>query len=466
MEKNMSESNNNKPYQIVVKLSSDYYHAYVTILAENTNFRVSKEEIIKALADKKVTFGLNPQAIESIIQNPMDAENVEVATGIEHEHGVDSRIIFEVDTTTEFKAQEKEDGTIDFKNTNFIQSVKKGDVLARKTEATPGKTGTTVTGMNIKAKDGKLGNFKFGKNVELSEDEMSIVATCDGTIKMSGVKVSVVEVLEIFTDVGVKTGNISFSGRIIIRGNVTSGYKVETQDSIEIYGVVESAEILAGGDIIISGGVQGNDDCLIRAGGEIKSNYFNNCKVVAGGDITTDSMMHCEVVCDESIIAKGRKGLILGGEYIARHYVTAKTIGTEIGTITKLQLGITNEIMLEFQDLAAKIKDYKANVSKLKKAYDILKKQKQVKTDDPKINEMFKTTEASLNDYNTKLKTAMVDFKNINELIEKLKDVYVKAETIYPGVRVKIGNSHYSVKSEVARAKIIKDHGEIVLTSY
>lgn len=79
---------------------------------------------------------------------------------------------------------------------------------------------------------------------------------------------------------------------------------------------------------------------------------------------------------------------------------------------------------------------------------------------------MYETTKASLDDYNVKLKTTMVDFKNINELIENLKGVFVKAETVYPGVRIKIGNSHYSVKSETSMAKIIKDHGEIILTTY
>lgn len=461
----MSEATK-KPYKLYVKISSDYYHAFITVDADHYDFRLTKEEIIETLKVKKVTFGLNPNAIDFIIKNPEKAENVEVATGIMHEHGVDSKIIYEVETSTDLKPKEHDDGTVDFKDTNYVTTVRKGDVLARKTPATPGKNGTTVTGMNIKAKDGKLANFKFGKNITQSEDQMTITASCDGTIRMDGIKISIIEVLEIFSDVGIKTGNVSFSGRIVIRGNVTSGFKVETQDSIEIYGVVESAEILAGKDIIISGGVQGNDDCLIRAGGDIKSNYFNNCKVISGGSIVTDSMMHCDVVADDSITAKGRKGLILGGSYISRHHIVAKTIGTDIGTITKLQLGITNEIMTEFQDLAAKIKDYKGNISKLKKAVDILTKQKKVKPDDEKIQEMYKSSKASLDNYNMNLKTAMVDFKHINELIEQLKDVYVKSETIHPGVRVKIGNSHYNVKTEVVRAKIIKDHGDILLTSY
>jgi uncharacterized protein (DUF342 family) len=176
--------------------------------------------------------------------------------------------------------------------------------------------------------------------------------------------------------------------------------------------------------------------------------------------------MHSEIVCDDSISAQGRKGLILGGSCISRHHIIAKTIGTEIGTITKLQLGITNEIMTEFQELAEKVKDYKSNVNKLKKAVDILTKQKKVKPDDEKINEMYVSSQAALKDYSDKLKVAMADFKRVNELIEQLRDVYVKGETIHTGVRVKIGNSHYNVKSQVSMAKIIKDHGEIILSSY
>lgn len=461
----MSERNN-KPYQIFVKLSSDYYHAFVTIEADDFNFRIAKEEIIKALNDRKVIFGIKQNVIDFIVENPDKVNSLEVATGIEHEHGSNASIVYDVDLANDLKPTQKEDGKVDFKDTNFVQSVKKGVVLAHMIPSTEGKPGTTVTGMSIRAKDGKPANFKYGSNVTLAEDGLSITADCDGTIKKNGDKISVIEVLEVFSDVGVKTGNIQFSGRIVIKGNVTNGYEVVSGDTIEITGVVESATLKADGDIIINGGVQGNDDCLIEAKGEVKANYFNNCKVIAGGNITADSLMHCDATSDESIIVQGKKGLLLGGEYAARHAIVAQTIGTDIGTITKLQLGLTNEIMVNFQTLAADIKDYKGNVSKLKKALDILKKQKKAKPDDLKISTMYETTCASYEDYNTKLSSALIDFKDINELIERLKDVYVKANTVYPGVRVRIGNSHYSVKSATYQAKIVKDHGEIVMESF
>lgn len=462
----MTENVIEKSYRIIIKLSSDYYHAFITVDADEYNFSLTKQEIIDELKLKKVTFGINPNVIEQVIANPENVEHLEIATGIIHEHGLDSKLIYKIDTNQDLKPSENADGTVDFKNMNFAQSVNKGDILVEKTPIIVGKNGTTVTGMNIKARDGKILNFKFGKNVALSEDEMSIHSTVDGTLKLEGIKVSVVEILEIFTDVGVKTGNISFTGKVIIRGNVTNGFKVETPDDIEINGVVESADIIAGGNILINGGVQGNDNSLIKSNGDIKSNYFNNCKVIANGSIHADSIMHSEIICDETINVTGKKGLIMGGSCTARHYIIAKTVGSEMGTITKFQLGITNEIMNNFQELAVKIKDYKDNISKLKKAFDILKKQKTIKPDDQKISDLFTNTQSSLIDYTDKLKVTMNEFKEVNELIEKLKDVYLKADTIYPGVRVKIGNSHYNVKNDLIRTKITKAHGEVILKDY
>ena len=461
----INENFEKNDYHIIVKMSSNYYSAFITIDASDYNMKLTKEELVSALNNKKIVYGIDSSALQSIIDNPESAEKVLVASGINHEHGSDS-VITNNFSSESIKPKLKADGTVDFKNTNFVHPIRKGEVIATKSEITSGVSGITVTGMTIKARDGKQINFKFGKNVELSEDEMSIIASIDGSLKFEDSKISIVEVLVINSDVGIKTGNISFSGKIIINGTVTSGFKVETKDSIEINGVVESAEILADDDILINGGVQGNDDCLIKAGGDIKGTYFNNCKIVAGGNINADSIMHSDVICDETITVRGKKGLITGGTYVARHHIVANVIGSEIGTITKLQLGITNEIMDEFQELAGKVKEYKMSISKLKKAFEILKKQKKVRPNDKKIGELYDSTQMSIMDYSEKLKNVMTDFVKINDLIEKLRDVYAKAEMIHPGVRVKIGNSHYNIKTDLLMVKITKNHGEIVLVSF
>ncbi len=58
-------------------------------------------------------------------------------------------------------------------------------------------------------------------------------------------------------DVGVETGNINFTGKVIVSGNVMSGYEIISNEDIEINGIVECATLKSKGDITIRQGVQG-----------------------------------------------------------------------------------------------------------------------------------------------------------------------------------------------------------------
>jgi len=467
----MSEENNVKKdaqekYEIHVKLSGDYYEAFISIESHDyDSVKLTEAELIEALKTKNVTFGIDYKGLADIIENPRHASDILVAKGVRHENGVDGKITYHVDIDSKTKPKELDDGTVDFKDIDFVHSVNKGQVLASRTSPTEGKKGTTVTNRTIMAKMGKIVNFKFGKNVELSDDEVSISSSTDGTINFDGEKISIIEVLEVRGDVGVKTGNIKFSGKVMVFGNVTTGYIVESDDDIEITGIVESAELYAEGSIVINGGVQGNDNCIIKAGGSIKCNYLNNCKVTVGKEITTNSIMHCEIVCDDSIYSRGKKGLIIGGDIVVRHHIFAKTIGSDMGTITKLRLGINSEIMEEFQDSMAKVKELKESIKKIDQALNLLKKQHGAVPDKPEIKAILDKTRTTKVEFNNELVVANKVLREVSELIESLRDSKIEATSIYPGVKIKIGNSYYNVKDHLEHVCVQKDRGEIIVTT-
>jgi len=73
-----------------------------------------------------------------------------------------------------------------------------------------------------------------GKNVEISEDGQSLIAGIDGQVNYIDGKVSVFANYEVPADVDNSTGNISFVGNVIIRGNVLSGFTVEAGGSVEV----------------------------------------------------------------------------------------------------------------------------------------------------------------------------------------------------------------------------------------
>ena len=56
--------------------------------------------------------------------------------------------------------------------------------------------------------------------------------------------------------------------------------------------------------------------------------------------------------------------------------------------------------------------------------------------------------------------------KMLNELVNNIRGAQLKAKTIYPGTRVKIGSSSYYVKNSLSHAIITKDKGEIVALGF
>lgn len=451
-----------RPFDFELRLSNDYYEAYLTIqIYENVDFKVSPEEIIDFLKSKNVIFGIDLDAIDTICQNPKLANGILIAKGIPHVHGENGEITFYVEHGNTTKPTMLANGKVDFKNLNIVHIAKQGDILAEKTEPTEGNAGTTVTGKIIKQKPGKAINFKIGKNVSVSEDGLKIFATANGTIKIDDDKISIIEVLEIKGDVGVKTGNIAFIGKVIVFGNVTTGYEIECEE-LEINGLVESANLKCAGNLTISIGVQGNDAANIECGGNLKAQILNNCHLKVKGDIQCDTIMHSVVICDGEIRAAGRKGLIVGGDISARKAIRANTIGSEMGTMTNIKLGMDSNLLDQYKSIVEQMKEAKDQCTKLDQVVRLLTKNSQADPNNSdmrdNLNKMIPARDQSyqvLNDVNEQ-------HNRMLELMNQLGDSFVAATLLYPGVKIKIGNSFYNVKNELKNIKLVRESGQIV----
>lgn len=470
----MSENNNNnvgieanldEKYSSKVVISSDYYEAHLTLDMHSKTYKISQEEIIEILKDRNVVFGIDYDAISQIVDDPNNCFGVRVAKGIKHITGKDGELEYFVKQEEDVKPALLENGRVDFKHLNFVQRINKGDVLAQRTVPTEGKNGTTVTGKIIKARPGKIANFKYGKNVEMSEDELQLISMVEGTVQFLDDKIEVIQVLNIDGDVGVKTGNIEFSGKVVVNGNITSGYSVECEGDLEINGIVEAAKLKTKGNLFISVGIQGNDLAEIECEGDMICGFMNNCKVEVSGNIESSSIMHSELVCDGVLKALGKKGLIVGGSLQIRREIEAKVIGSEMGTITYLKLGIDSKIMDEYNYLATELKEHKVGVKKLDQALAILKKQTEADPTNAGIKAMYDKTRISRGEYQKEYAEMMFRFKEVNETISQLQGSKVSAQEVYLGTKVKIGNSFYNVKAKLDRVIMRKEAGEIIVTS-
>ena len=63
--------------------------------------------------------------------------------------------------------------------------------------------------------------------------------------------------------VNIKSGNVTFLGTVIVNGNVEDGYNVKASGNIEVNGAVGASRLESDGDIIVSQGIVGRDECDI-----------------------------------------------------------------------------------------------------------------------------------------------------------------------------------------------------------
>ncbi len=231
-------------------------------------------------------------------------------------------------------------GRVDYHQVKTVQTVNKGDIIAKKSTCTPGEDGIDVQGQMIKATPGVDKPIKLGKNVAWDEESQNIIATEGGKPTLSSNILSVLPIHEIRSDVNFHTGNIIFRGNVVIYGNVESGFKVNAEGDIVILGNVDAAEIICGGKLSIKGRVFGNDKGVIRCADDFFAKEIEHVTLVCNKNITIhDAIMHSNVTAEGKVTVETGRGWIVGGVVRAGEEISARRIGSKVGTITIVELG-------------------------------------------------------------------------------------------------------------------------------
>ncbi|MDF2723478.1 MAG: hypothetical protein K0Q59_3153 [Paenibacillus sp.] len=151
-------------------------------------------------------------------------------------------------------------GFVDFRNHLQIPSVNKGERIAKKIPMVDGIPGYDVYGNVILPTPPKDVLVVVKANVELTP-EGEIIAKKEGRPRITGNRIKTFDISTSYVvsgDVDIETGNIVFSGDIIIYGNVSDSMIVESLGNVYVYGSVFNATITATGSIHVRGNVLGS----------------------------------------------------------------------------------------------------------------------------------------------------------------------------------------------------------------
>ena len=133
-----------------------------------------------------------------------------------------------------------------------------------------------------------------------------------------------------------------------MRGNVSSNFEIRAGGNVIISGVVEGACIEAGGNIIIARGMNGMAKGILKAGGNIVAKFLENATVSAGGYVNTESILHSNVTASTEIQVTGKRGFITGGHVRAGQRIEVKTLGATLGAPTVVEVGVDPEKKAEY----------------------------------------------------------------------------------------------------------------------
>lgn len=420
-------------------ITPDNMRAYVRFYAPSIGGELmNADELINDLEIRGIKHGILTDVIRKIFAKRRDyGKDFLVAQGTEPVHGTDAYIKYYFNTDKKAKPSLKEDGSVDFFQLNVVQHCEKGDVLARLIPENPGEYGMSLLGQRLKPRDVRKASLKYGNNIEISEDNTTLISTVSGHVELIEDSVFVSDVL-IVENVDNATGNIDYEGSVQVNGNVCTNFQVKAKGDIEVKGVVEGAVLEAGENIIIARGVNGMGKGSLKAGGNIISKFLQSVTAQADGYIASESVLHSRLMSKTEILIDGKKGFISGGSASAVKSVNVKTLGSPMGGDTIVEVGVDPSLTVRIQELQEQIEKEHNEIQSIQQILISTKK---------KIAQGVKMSPEQLKYVQTLVEANQEKTKIVTENVEELERIQsqlkgnaganvIVRDTVHPGTRI------------------------------
>lgn len=451
-------------YQLTV--SEDGMEAYVRFVPPSgSGGRLTLDDFMSDMKYSNIIFGLETEVLRTHFSTAgMYCTDILVAKGQKPVQGEDARIEYCFDTDMHRRPAQREDGSVDYFHITTINQCRKGDLLAQIIPEKHGTAGHDIYGKEIKPREVHKAYLKYGRNMELSEDKLSLISLVDGHVSLVDGQVFVSDVYKV-KGVDVSTGNLDFEGSIQVDGDVAENFEVKAGGNVVVNGLVEGARIIAGGSIIISKGMNGMQKGYLKAGGDIVVKYLENVRAVSGGYLQAEAIMHSKVSAGGEVYVDGRKGLIVGGHVQAGVKLTAKNIGAGMGATTILEVGVNPLIKTQYSRMQKAMEDHNKTISNAEVILDNFKEKisqgHQYDADQFKymksVRELLEEKRAESEQMKQRMERllAMMEVQKTAELVVN--------NQIHPGTTIIIGDASRTLQSSFHYCKFVREKGEVTM---
>lgn len=445
-----------------LKVDEDEMAAWLYLTPPQEPDGYKKSDLIDYLQRHGVVEGLHQSNLSAMVKKKVYNREILVAVGREIQDGANGYFEYLFSPEEYGTPKVREDGSVDYTNISALQNVRAGEKVAIYHKAVQAVDGCTVKGNVLKG--ALYHDLPPMRGRGIRREEENYYAQNDGKIELKDGRVDIQNVHEISGDVDMIIGKVEFFGDIIIYGNVEEGVVIRAGRNIEIHGSTSLANLYAGGDIILSRGIQGGNKSKISARGNIFADFIEHTTVEAGGMVQANIIMNSNVSAKDKVIATGKKGAIIGGYVHAVKGVEAVSVGNDVELRTIVHCGYeaqTHERMLAIRKKETQIKE---KISELVETMSEALREKRMRG-----SSTSEATEKKLVEWNklkdqyfAELDKVENDKTSLEELVEESRGSQIKIDgNVFRGVVICINAEQMFVERNTCYMKYIADKGVI-----
>ena len=350
-----------------VRITEDDRQAWLYLMPKEDGNGYTKDELLGILHEHDVVSGINEDNLIAMSKKKVYEREIKVAEFKDSVPGKDGyyEYFFDINSSTK-RPTIREDGSVDYQSMNMVNNVKEGELLALYHPPIDGVPGKDVRGFEIPVEQVKNLPPLQGKGLMRdTENENVYRAAYEGKVEYQDGKVNLNKIHQISGDVDQIIGKVEFFGDVLISGNVEAGTVIRAGKSLTIEGTVEAATLVAGGDIILKRGIQGNQKAQIACKGTLFADFIEHTQVKAGGNVEANIILNSHIEAEGKVILTGKKGTLIGGNVHGTKGIDCKELGNDVEVKTIVHAGCLPEVLTAQRKLMKEEEDLKEALDSL-----------------------------------------------------------------------------------------------------
>ncbi len=352
---------------------------------------------------------------------------------------------------------DEENDAVDFWAKLDNRSVEADEQLLVMHPAINGEAGLNVFGNKIPVDKPEKVRVRCGKGVRETGTDAGIKtfhAEIAGRVRFTDNTLAVDDVYIIKGNVNLETGNINHTGTLQIEGDVELGALIEADGDIIIKGMLEPANVRAGGSLTVNGGIVGSEETNITVGGELQAKYIKEATIRVESHITVvNEINHCDIETRGKVDAS--RGRIAGGRMIARMGITVGEAGASGASQTLLAAGVDPTLEAQVSAKKDKIRQMEQARVKLRQAIEVTAQKP------GNLNEDEKILLASLDAKARKFGQAVADGelalrRLINDAMAGAREEIFMLREVWSGTTIQLGDHKTFVRTSIMKPRLAK----------